>query len=111
MSWNVVMITHLLTKSLNNALLVVVLVCNHISYSSRDGVVKLWDVETQHCFQTLVGHRSEVWSIEIIKRETRLLTASGQGGGVKVFSLEPPSVDGRQPDEKVIGPLLSYAFS
>lgn len=78
---------------------------NVLISSSRDGVVKLWDVETQHCFQTLVGHRSEVWSIEIIKRETRLLTASGQGGGVKVFSLEPPSVDGRQPDEKV--PLVA----
>ena len=22
--------------------------------------MKLWDLDTQHCFQTLVGHRSEV---------------------------------------------------
>jgi len=29
--------------------------------SSKDSLVKLWDLDTQHCFQTLVGHRSEVW--------------------------------------------------
>lgn len=23
--------------------------------------MKLWDLDTQHCFQTVVGHRSEVW--------------------------------------------------
>ena len=78
--------------------------------SSKDGVVKLWDVETQHCFQTLVGHRSEVWSMEIMKGETRLLTSSGQGGGVKIFSLEPPAVDGERPDEKVIGRLTAHIF-
>jgi U3 small nucleolar RNA-associated protein 12 len=27
--------------------------------SSRDGLVKVWDLETQHCVQTLLGHRCE----------------------------------------------------
>ena len=58
-------------------------------------------METQHCFQTLVGHRSEVWSLEVIKGETRLLTASGQLGGVKVFSLQLPSVEDQSSQEKV----------
>ena len=76
--------------------------------SSKDGVVKLWDLETQHCFQTIVGHRSEVWSLEIMKGETRLLTAAGEGGSIKVFNLQAPTspiaVDqGQEPqDEKVI---------
>lgn len=74
--------------------------------SSRDGVVKLWDLDTQHCFQTIVGHRSEVWSMELMKGETRLITASGQGGSIKMFSLRPPSdVDehAEEKEEKAVG--------
>ena len=28
--------------------------------SSKDSTIKAWDLETQHCVQTLMGHRSEV---------------------------------------------------
>lgn len=28
--------------------------------SSKDNFVKWWDLDTQHCFNTMVGHRSEV---------------------------------------------------
>lgn len=28
--------------------------------SSKDSFVKWWDLDTQHCFKTVVGHRSEV---------------------------------------------------
>lgn len=31
-----------------------------IFYSSKDTFIKFWDLDTQHCFKTLVGHRSEV---------------------------------------------------
>ena len=30
--------------------------------SSKDMFVKFWDLDTQHCFLTLVGHKSEVYS-------------------------------------------------
>ena len=53
--------------------------------------MKLWDLDTQHCFQTIVGHRSEVWSLEIMKGETRLLTAAGEGGTIKMFNLQLPA--------------------
>ena len=33
---------------------------NTLVTSSKDSLVKLWDLETQHCFQTLVDHKSEV---------------------------------------------------
>ena len=29
-------------------------------HSSKDTFVKLWDLDTYHCFQTVVGHKSEV---------------------------------------------------
>lgn len=30
------------------------------SFSGKDTVVKWWDLDTQHCFKTMVGHRTEV---------------------------------------------------
>jgi hypothetical protein len=33
--------------------------------SSKDTLVKLWDLPTQHCVETLVAHRSEVWSLDV----------------------------------------------
>ena len=36
--------------------------------SSKDSFVKFWDLDTQHCFLTLVGHRSEVSKIWIMTR-------------------------------------------
>ena len=45
--------------------------------SSKDTFVKFWDLDTQHCFKTLVGHKTEVWDFVIIKNDTRLITGSG----------------------------------
>lgn len=28
--------------------------------AAKDSFVKFWDLDTQHCFKTLVGHRTEV---------------------------------------------------
>ena len=33
---------------------------NRLLSSSKDGLLKLWDLDTQHCLQNLVGHRHEV---------------------------------------------------
>ena len=41
---------------------------------SKDTLAKLWDVETRHCVQTLVGHRSEVWSLDVSEDESRVVT-------------------------------------
>lgn len=88
----------------------------HVSYmyetipvfSSKDTLVKLWDLDTQHCFQTLVGHRSEVgplvrrqrrgslpqlwlqvWSLGLVAMETRLVTASSDRE-LRVFKIKTP---------------------
>ncbi|NXY82078.1 WDR3 protein, partial [Alcedo cyanopectus] len=44
--------------------------------SGKDTLVKWWDLDTQHCFKTLVGHRSEVWGMALISEEMRLVTGS-----------------------------------
>lgn len=45
--------------------------------SSKDALVKFWDLDTQHCFRTLIGHRSEVWSLTLMKEDRYLVTGCG----------------------------------
>ncbi|XP_076444675.1 WD repeat-containing protein 3-like [Babylonia areolata] len=42
--------------------------------SSKDKLVKFWDLQLQHCFKTLVGHRTEVYSFVLLNNDHRLLT-------------------------------------
>lgn len=44
--------------------------------SSKDGLLKVWECETQHCIQTCVGHRSEIWSFDLNADQTRVVTGS-----------------------------------
>lgn len=37
---------------------------------SKDTLVKVWDMSTQHCIQTIVGHRCEIWSIALVPLPT-----------------------------------------
>lgn len=34
--------------------------------ASKDTLLKVWDFDTKHCIQTIVGHRSEIWSLAIL---------------------------------------------
>ena len=43
---------------------------------SKDTLVKLWDLTTQHCVETLVAHRSEVWSLDVNDTDQWLVTGS-----------------------------------
>lgn len=57
--------------------------------SSKDGLVKIWDIDTQHCFQTLVSHHREVWSlgvVGVVNEGVGLLVASGDAE-LKVYQL------------------------
>jgi U3 small nucleolar RNA-associated protein 12 len=41
--------------------------------------MKLWDLSTQHCVQTIVAHRSEIWSLAINQEQNLVFTGSGEG--------------------------------
>jgi U3 small nucleolar RNA-associated protein 12 len=41
--------------------------------------MKLWDLSTQHCVQTVVAHRSEVWSMDINPQQNLIFTGSSEG--------------------------------
>ncbi|KAF8341630.1 uncharacterized protein EI90DRAFT_3279024 [Cantharellus anzutake] len=51
----------------------------YVLTSSKDTYVKLWDLSTQHCIQTVVGHRSEVWSLALDAGNDLILTGGGDG--------------------------------
>ena len=59
--------------------------------ASKDGFVKAWDLDSQHCVQTVVSHRSEVWAlVPSPQHGGRLLTGSSDVQ-VRVWEVCPPS--------------------
>lgn len=56
--------------------------------ASADALIKVWDLSTQHCIQTLVGHRSEVWSIDVNPEQTRLVSGSADSR-IRVWKVDP----------------------
>ncbi|KAJ1899663.1 beta transducin [Kickxella alabastrina] len=69
----------------------------YIVTSSKDTLVKLWDLRARHCVQTLVTHRSEVWSLAV-SPDRRLLVTGTSDMDMRVWSidiekLEDTSVD------------------
>ncbi|NWX86563.1 WDR3 protein, partial [Nothoprocta ornata] len=49
---------------------------NLLVTSGKDTLVKWWDLDTHHCFKTLVGHRTEVWGLALVSEEKRLITGT-----------------------------------
>jgi U3 small nucleolar RNA-associated protein 12 len=43
---------------------------------AKDELLKVWDLDTQHCCQTVVGHRGEVWAMDVDPSGTRLATGA-----------------------------------
>lgn len=49
--------------------------------------MKLWDLSTQHCVQTVVAHSSEVWSLDLNPSKDLIFTGSSEGD-LKVWKLD-----------------------
>ncbi|KAJ7699976.1 WD-repeat-containing protein [Mycena rosella] len=47
--------------------------------ASKDTFLKLWDLSTQHCVQTIVAHRSEIWTMNVDPEQNLVFTGSGEG--------------------------------
>ncbi|ORZ01570.1 WD40-repeat-containing domain protein [Syncephalastrum racemosum] len=51
--------------------------------ASKDTLLKIWDLTSQFCRETLVGHRSEIWSfdtLDINDKETVILSGGSEAG-------------------------------
>ena len=53
--------------------------------------MKLWDLSTQHCVQTVVAHRAEVWSLGLNQEQDLLLSGSNEGE-LKAWKIEPDAL-------------------
>lgn len=61
--------------------------------------MKVWDLSTQHCVQTIIAHRSEVWSLDINPEKTLIFTGSGEGE-MKVWKMDTEALsEGLKEDE------------
>ncbi|XP_044726844.1 WD repeat-containing protein 3 [Chrysoperla carnea] len=47
---------------------------NVLISASKDTFIKFWDLQTNHCFQTLTAHKTEVWDISLLKNEQYLVS-------------------------------------
>lgn len=74
---------------------------NKLVTSSKDSFMKIWDLETQHCVQTIVTHRNEVWSFDIDDDETRLVTGASDDK-IRVWSLVPSEFPNLTSGDEVI---------
>lgn len=52
---------------------------SHLLSSSKDTFLKLWNLTTQHCIETVVGHRSEAWSFAYDAASNVLVSGGGEG--------------------------------
>ena len=74
---------------------------NIVISSSRDTFIKFWDLNTQHCFKTVTGHRSEVWSFSIFNDDNRLISGAGDSE-LKVWDITFKDDDPDKFNEKII---------
>ena len=66
--------------------------------SSKDTLVKLWDLPTQHCVATVVAHRTQVWCLTTFEDEstgkTVIITGGGEGEA-KAWTIDSDELAGR----------------
>lgn len=62
--------------------------------SSKDKYLRVWDLETQHCVQTISGHHSEIWSIDTDLDERYLVSGSGDSE-LRFYSIKNDLADGK----------------
>jgi U3 small nucleolar RNA-associated protein 12 len=56
--------------------------------ASKDGLLRVYDVESQHCIQTVVGHHAAVWAMDVDPAHRVLVTGSVDAE-LRMFSIRP----------------------
>ncbi|GAA5809254.1 hypothetical protein MFLAVUS_002659 [Mucor flavus] len=59
----------------------------YVLSSSKDTLIKLWDLSAQYCRETLVGHRSEVWSFAVSK-DQKIIISGGAETQLKAWKID-----------------------
>ena len=60
----------------------------HLLSTSKDALIKIWDIESQHCIETHVAQTNgECWSLSVSPDQSGVITA-GNDGELKVWSID-----------------------
>ena len=43
---------------------------------SKDKFIRVWDLDTQHCLQTVGGHHNKIWSMDVDSSEKFVVSGS-----------------------------------
>ncbi|KAF5100063.1 hypothetical protein D0Z00_001400 [Geotrichum galactomycetum] len=68
---------------------------NWLLSTGKDGLIKLWDLEAQHCIETHVAHRGEAWGMGFNSTHNIAIT-SGSGQELKFWSINLNETDGQR---------------
>ncbi|KAI6152009.1 WD40-repeat-containing domain protein [Pisolithus tinctorius] len=79
---------------------------------SKDTLMKVWDLSTQHCMQTVVAHRAEIWSMDISSDQKYIFTGSNDGD-LKAWKINYEAVtDGlRESESGEIDKIIHFTAS
>jgi U3 small nucleolar RNA-associated protein 12 len=64
-----------------------------LASASKDELVKVWDLDTQHCCQTLAPAAGELWALAVDSARARLAVA-GAGAEVRLFRVDADAAGG-----------------
>lgn len=68
--------------------------------TSKDGLMKVYDVKSQFCLQTVVGHRGEIWDMDI-DLLTGLIATGSIDAEIRIYQLRNREEVERQKDQVV----------
>lgn len=58
-----------------------------LASASKDELIKVWDLDTQHCCQTIAGRGGEVWALDVDPSKTRLAVGSADAE-LRVYAVD-----------------------
>lgn len=77
---------------------------NHLLSTSKDTLLKLWELPTQHCIATAVAHRTQVWTLAVFEDEStgKVVAITGGGEGeAKAWTIDSDVLAGRSSQSTV----------
>jgi len=75
---------------INNTTTTTTAAAKHLVSCAKDGLVKVWDLDTQHCIQTIMVGTGEAWSLDVNSSHTRIAVGSNDAE-LRLYRIAPSS--------------------
>lgn len=73
---------------------------NYLISTSKDGMIKIWDLKINQCVETHLAHNGESWSMCVFNHENKdMILTSGLNGECKLWTLDVHQDDGHKVTE------------